>query len=96
MYVCKIPIAGQYVAFTKSGSFGLEFTHEIVIYHDLLKGAMDMEKQAFSVKEVIAATGLGRNLIYELIQRGELKSIRAGRRILVPAWALEEFLKKAN
>ena len=59
--------------------------------------AIFMEKAAYSVKEIMKLTGLGRNLVYELINDGKLKAVRAGeKRILIPAWALEEFLKKAN
>jgi len=54
-------------------------------------------KKAFSVKEVMEQTGLSRNLVYELIHGGKLKFIRAGgKRILIPAWALDEFLRQAN
>lgn len=51
-------------------------------------------KAAFSVKEVREATGISRNLIFKLILTGRLKHIKAGdRKILIPAWALDEFLR---
>lgn len=56
-----------------------------------------MQKAAYSVKEFMKLTGLSRNLTYELIHTGKLKAVRAGeKRLIIPAWALEEFLKKAN
>lgn len=51
------------------------------------------EKLAYSVKEFRKFTGLCKNLTYKLLESGELKSVRAGRRILIPAWAVEEFLR---
>lgn len=54
-------------------------------------------KKAYSVKEVMKLTGLSRNLTYELIHTGKLKAVRAGeKRIIIPAWSLDEFLKQAN
>ena len=52
------------------------------------------DKIAYSVKEFREMTDLGKNLTYKLLETGDLKSIRAGRRILIPAWAIAEFLKK--
>lgn len=48
---------------------------------------------AYSAKEVAALTGLHRNEVYKLLHAGELKSIRLGRRILIPRSALEEWLR---
>ncbi|WP_345456414.1 helix-turn-helix domain-containing protein [Deinococcus aluminii] len=36
--------------------------------------------------------GVGRGTIYELIRTGQLRSIRVGRKILIPLSAIEEFL----
>lgn len=36
---------------------------------------------------------LGRDKIYDLIHSGELRSIRVGRKFLIPADAVTEFLK---
>jgi len=54
------------------------------------------ERLVSSVKEFREKTGLSKNLVYKLLEKGELKSIRAGRRILIPRWAEEEFLRKEN
>lgn len=55
-----------------------------------------MEKQAYSIKELREQTGIGKNLAYKLIETGKIKTIRAGRRILIPSWAFEEFLKRVD
>lgn len=36
--------------------------------------------------------GISRGLAYELVRRGEIPSVRLGRRIVVPARAIEEIL----
>jgi|GEM_PF-1733397 len=36
--------------------------------------------------------GVGRNKAYELVNGGEIRSLRIGRRIVVPVSAVEEFL----
>jgi excisionase family DNA binding protein len=52
------------------------------------------EKLAYEVKEIYnGVLPLGRTKVYELIKKGELKSIKVGGKILVPAWAVEEFLR---
>lgn len=55
-----------------------------------------MLQTVYSVKEVQKITKLGRNTVSKLIETKQIKSVRAGRRILIPAWALEEFLKQAQ
>jgi excisionase family DNA binding protein len=42
------------------------------------------------------ALGLGRNATYEAIARGDIPSIRIGKRILVPRAALEAMLNGAK
>lgn len=55
-----------------------------------------MEQTVFSIKETQKITKLGRNTIDKLIKTGQLKVVRAGRRVLIPKWALDEFLGKAQ
>ena len=50
------------------------------------------QRLAFTVEEARDRLGLSRGLIYEAIRRGEIPSIRIGRRILVPRVALEQLL----
>jgi excisionase family DNA binding protein len=45
-----------------------------------------------SVDEAATMLGLGRSLAYDLIGRGELRSIVVGRRRLIPAGAIAEFI----
>lgn len=43
-------------------------------------------------EELVSVLGIGRNTIYELIRTGQLRSIRVGRKLLVPLSAVDEFL----
>jgi excisionase family DNA binding protein len=47
---------------------------------------------AYSVEEVRRALGIGRNTIYDMIAMGRIRSVKAGRRTLIPATALEAYL----
>jgi excisionase family DNA binding protein len=46
----------------------------------------------FTVAQTAELLGLGRNQTYEAVQRGDIPSIRIGKRILVPRFALENML----
>ena len=50
-----------------------------------------MQKLLFTVPEVARQLGLGRSLVYQLVMRGEIDSIKVGRARRVPAEALERF-----
>jgi excisionase family DNA binding protein len=50
------------------------------------------ERLALTVSEAGALLGISRALAYELVARGELPSIRLGRRLVVPKVALLEML----
>ena len=54
------------------------------------------ERLVYSVEEVAAQLGIGRNQAYEAIHRGEIPSIRVGRRLLIPTAALERLLEQAG
>ena len=47
------------------------------------------KRLTYSVAETAQVLGIGRNLAYALIARGDLPSIRLGRRIVVPIRAVE-------
>lgn len=47
---------------------------------------------AFSLEEARAATGIGRNTLLKAIREGKLRVKRLGKRVIIPASALEEFL----
>jgi len=51
-------------------------------------------KLAYSIPEAAQALGIGRTLAIKLVQQGQLRSIKLGRRRLVPAEALEELLAR--
>ena len=50
------------------------------------------DRLALTVSEAGALLGISRALAYELVARGELPSIRLGRRLVVPKVALLEML----
>ena len=45
-------------------------------------------------EEVAPLLGIGRNGVYALIKTGELRSIKVGRKILIPLSAVDEFLNR--
>lgn len=53
-------------------------------------------RAVYTVMEAAALLGLGRNSTYERINRGEIPSIRLGKRLLVPKAALERMLGDAG
>ncbi|ACK51135.1 hypothetical protein Msil_2201 [Methylocella silvestris BL2] len=51
------------------------------------------KKLAYSVKEAIETTGLGRNSIYKAINSGMLGSVLVGRRRIIPEAEIARLLK---
>ncbi len=51
-----------------------------------------VERQTFTVEEAARILGLGRNTTYVAARRGELPTIRIGKRFIVPRAALEKLL----
>lgn len=49
-------------------------------------------KKAYTVAEAQHLLSIGRNSIYQLINTGEIHSVRKGRRILVPESAIDRYL----
>jgi excisionase family DNA binding protein len=47
----------------------------------------------YDVAEAAEALRLSRSLLYELIRSGQLRSVKAGRRRLVPVTALQEYVE---
>ena len=50
----------------------------------------------FTVEEAAQLLGISRSFAYEAARRGEIPSMRIGRRILVPKAALERFLESST
>ncbi|MGI8683849.1 MAG: helix-turn-helix domain-containing protein [Acidimicrobiales bacterium] len=57
---------------------------------------MDTGRLTLTVEEAAQLLGISRALGYELVARGELPSIRLGRRIVVPRRALDALLERAS
>ena len=57
---------------------------------------MERERLTMTVEEAADALGISRALAYELVARGELPSLRLGRRIVVPRRALEALVDDAG
>ncbi len=52
-----------------------------------------MERKTVTVSEAAKALGVSRNKAYEAARRGEIPTIKIGKRILVPLAALERLLQ---
>jgi excisionase family DNA binding protein len=53
---------------------------------------METERLTYNVKETARLLGVSKNSCYEAIRRGELPSLRVGRRVLIPRNQLERLL----
>ncbi|MGH9222316.1 MAG: helix-turn-helix domain-containing protein [Acidimicrobiales bacterium] len=51
------------------------------------------DRVVLSVTEAAAWLGISRTLAYELVARGELPSLRLGRRVLIPRRPLERMVE---
>ncbi|OJY78186.1 MAG: hypothetical protein BGP18_05075 [Stenotrophomonas sp. 69-14] len=51
------------------------------------------EKLSYNVDEALAATGLNRNALYRAISKSEIKTFKVGKRRMVSARALREFIE---
>lgn len=56
---------------------------------------MASDRLTITVEEAAARLGISRTLAYELVRRGEIPSLRLGRRRLVPVHALDLMLREA-
>jgi Helix-turn-helix domain len=48
---------------------------------------------ATNIEGFMKMTGMGRDSAYNAIRDKRVKVVRVGRKIIVPLWAIEEFLK---
>ncbi len=53
---------------------------------------MEKLKKAYSVAEAAEELGVSQWLVREAIRRGEIRSIRIGKRIIIPAAEIDRFL----
>ena len=49
-------------------------------------------RMTMTITEAAQALGIGRTLAYELARTGELPTIKLGRRLVVPRWALQRLV----
>ena len=56
---------------------------------------MQRERLTLTVDEAADVLGVSRSLAYELVRRGEIPSLRLGRRIVVPIHGLETLVEEA-
>lgn len=56
------------------------------------KVPLENQRLSFSINETVASTGLGRSSIYEAIREGRLRARKVGRRTVVLAADLNDFL----
>ena len=47
-----------------------------------------------SVPDAAAALGIGRSMLYEEIGRGRIRSVRVGRRRLIPSAAIRDYVAR--
>ena len=55
-----------------------------------------MKRRTLTVAEAAACLGISRNTAYDAVRRGTVPSIRVGRRILIPAQALDALLSSTT
>lgn len=53
-----------------------------------------VERQTLTVEETAIVLGIGRTAAYEAARRGEIPTLRIGRRLIVPVHALDQMLRK--
>jgi excisionase family DNA binding protein len=54
------------------------------------------QRLVYTVEEAATLLGISRSFAYEAVQRGDIPSMRFGRRIVVPKAALERFLSETG
>jgi excisionase family DNA binding protein len=51
-------------------------------------------KLAYSVDEACSALSIGRTAVFDLLRRGEIASVKVGRRRLIPVASLDAYLAR--
>lgn len=52
------------------------------------------ERLAYNIDEACEALSIGRTILFDLIRRGEITSVKVGRRRLIPADSLRSYLAR--
>ena len=52
------------------------------------------ERLAYNIDEACQALSIGRTILFELIRRGDITSVKVGRRRLIPADSLRDYLTR--
>ena len=52
----------------------------------------DTYKDIMTVEQVCSALAMGKNTVYKLLQNGEIKSIKVGRKYFIPKAFLIDFI----
>ena len=60
----------------------------------LMEGVFDSYPDVVSVEEIRQMLRIGKNAVYALLKDGEIKSIKVGKRYIVPKKYVIEFLLK--
>lgn len=56
------------------------------------RGTSPLPRIAYTVPEVAASLGLSETETYRLVRNGQIASRKVGRRVLIPAKAIEDFM----
>lgn len=56
----------------------------------------DARKLAYSVSEFLAATSIGRTKLYEELKAGRLRSVKVGKRTLIPTAEADRWLTELS
>lgn len=67
-------------------------TPETAARFETMATTSPVRRAAFTIDETVVMTGVGRDLIYEAIKNGRLVARKLGRRTIIPADALENFI----
>ncbi|MBF6285409.1 helix-turn-helix transcriptional regulator [Nocardia cyriacigeorgica] len=54
------------------------------------------QERLHRIPEACAALGIGRSYLYELMGAGRIRSVKVGRRRLVPESAIQEFIEQLD
>jgi len=48
--------------------------------------------RAFTARQAMAELNISRTKFYQMAKNGEIKTVKVGKKILVPAWVISQFL----